>query len=310
MAISNVLQGGSINATDYNNLQSKVASILGTGSGDYGYGQTVVSSQVSATNFPSTIGDLVTATQMDNLKADIQKCWVHQTANTFSLGDINAGDEITAGTGTTTKTHNQYISYVNTIDTNRLPTVSLNASQMTTTQSVRADQRTADWNNFINYIFRVEFTNDNHRRHFFNTGGQIRISLSMSNIPANTDPRYLKSYNWQQILNNVGIVTFGFSQNQSTSTAYNIIYSSNSGDWNNTVYSENDVIVRVRANPSTNILEFEVRLQDDDTGDQTGIGPAQDEDVSGTITCSVDEFRATGSYVSISAPTYTNVSTF
>ena len=34
-------------ATDYNTIQSNVNNILGIGSGDYGYGQTVTSSQVA-----------------------------------------------------------------------------------------------------------------------------------------------------------------------------------------------------------------------------------------------------------------------
>ena len=43
-----IASGSLVEASDYNTIQTKVDSILGTGSGDKGYGQAVSSSQQSA----------------------------------------------------------------------------------------------------------------------------------------------------------------------------------------------------------------------------------------------------------------------
>ena len=306
MAISTVVSGGSINATDYNNLQSKVEQILGVGSGDYGYGQTVSSSQVVASNYPAqpSVGDFVTAQQLDDLRSDIQKCWIHQTTTAFALGDIAVGDEITAGgsAGSDTKTHNQYVYYVNTIDSNRLPTTSLNNGQMTTNPSKRSGTLSAGWNGTRNFVFTVDFGSNNARRYFFNTGGEIRINLSHAYTGG--EP---KTLNWQTMITNApDPIRCGYSINSGLSSAWTNLYTATGSG----VYAENDVIVRVKTLTNPYQLQFEIRLQDDDTGDRTGVGAAVDENVQGTITCTVDEFIASGSYVSLTSPTYTTNSTF
>ena len=63
--------GDKIAANDYNTIQGKIALVLGTGSGDYGYGQTVSSSPVSANSKISTL-------QWSNLRSDILRAYQHQ----------------------------------------------------------------------------------------------------------------------------------------------------------------------------------------------------------------------------------------
>ena len=64
-------QGSKVLASEYNALQSNVATILGTGSGTLGYGQTLNSAQVTTTN-------KITAAQWTNLVTDINNCVGHQ----------------------------------------------------------------------------------------------------------------------------------------------------------------------------------------------------------------------------------------
>ena len=79
--------GDIITAARYNNLQSRVETILGTGSGDDGYGQALNSSQVGAST-------TITASHMSTLYTDIANGRVHQTGT--------APTEIAIiGTGTT-----------------------------------------------------------------------------------------------------------------------------------------------------------------------------------------------------------------
>jgi hypothetical protein len=61
-----------IRRVDYNNIRTKVTDVLGVGSIDYGYGQTVRSSAVSESN-------KVTVNEWGNLYYDIVNCYVHQT---------------------------------------------------------------------------------------------------------------------------------------------------------------------------------------------------------------------------------------
>jgi hypothetical protein len=59
---------------DYNTIRTKVVDVLGVGSIDYGYGQTVRSSAVDESN-------RVTANEWGNLYYDILNCYVHQTGS-------------------------------------------------------------------------------------------------------------------------------------------------------------------------------------------------------------------------------------
>ena len=61
-----------IRKTDYNTVRYKVASVLGTGIADYGYGQPLRSSEVTESN-------RVTVNEWGNLYYDIVNCYVHQT---------------------------------------------------------------------------------------------------------------------------------------------------------------------------------------------------------------------------------------
>jgi hypothetical protein len=66
-----------ISASDYNAIRSTIANVLGTGSGSFGYGQTVQSASKSA-------NELVDQTDWDNLRYDIVNTRIHQTGSAFS----------------------------------------------------------------------------------------------------------------------------------------------------------------------------------------------------------------------------------
>ena len=65
-----------ITAARINNLQSSIALILGTGSGQNGYGQIVSSLPVNNTD------DIITAEDINLIYADILKARVHQVGVT------------------------------------------------------------------------------------------------------------------------------------------------------------------------------------------------------------------------------------
>lgn len=73
--------GTKILASDYNAIQALAQNVLGAGSGQFGYGQTVTSTQVASGN-PFRLLDWL------NLRSDLLKIGAHQT------GNVNEGDEL------------------------------------------------------------------------------------------------------------------------------------------------------------------------------------------------------------------------
>jgi len=65
-------RGTRATATDFNNIQSTVSSVMGLGSGQTGYGQAVASSPVAA-------GSVISTTQWTNIRSDMSKARQHQT---------------------------------------------------------------------------------------------------------------------------------------------------------------------------------------------------------------------------------------
>ena len=70
-----------VTAERYNNLRQSVFSVLSTGAGDSGYGQTLTSSAVST-------GNLVQASHINNIYEDIRKCYKHQSGGNPTAGQL------------------------------------------------------------------------------------------------------------------------------------------------------------------------------------------------------------------------------
>ena len=306
--------GDSITAAQYNGLQSRVATIMGTGSGTNGYGQSLASSQVSA-------GSVITAAQFDNLRTDINKANNHQSGANASIGDIAAGQIIGAdASGTslgalnvTTEGFNDYDVAVGVIETNKLLIDAGNSSVEAATNS----QRTTPWGGggggTVDHVFTVTFANADARRHFFNSGGEVRFSATRTGGGGSKDT------DWTNMLTAMGTIKMNYTTTTATGTG--TAQSIGNGDLTGTyqtifeksgsgLYAENLYRIRARQD-STSVLRFEIQFQDNDLGDDQGgagsTGPV-DENVTGTLTSTIQQLRATGSNVSVTTPTYTNTS--
>jgi len=312
-----VTDGDTVTAAQYNGLQSRINTIMGTGSGTDGYGQALASAQVSA-------GDTITAAQFDNLRTDLNKANNHQSGTNAAIGNIAVGQIIGAdASGTdlaslnvTTEGFNDYDAAVSTIETNKLLIDAGNSSAEAATNSSRTTPWGGGGGGTVNHTFTVTFADANARRHFFNSGGEIRFSASRSGASNS------KNNDWTALLTAMGTIKMNHTQTTSTGTGsgstignsdltgtYQQIFSkSGSG-----LYAENLYRIQARQD-SASVLRFNVDFQDNDLGDQqpiVGAGPAggpQDENVSGTLTSTIQQLRATGSNVSVATPTYTNTS--
>lgn len=316
--------GDNITAAQYNGLQSRIATILGNGSGTNGYGQTLTSSQVSA-------GSVITAAQFDNLRTDLNKANNHQSGSNAGIGDIAVGQVIGAdasGTSTgaltvTDEGFNDYEAAVGVIESNKYSIDSGNSS----VEAGITSQRVTTWGGggggTITHTLTVDFADADTKRFFFNSGGEIRFSASLTGQSGS------KSNDWATLLSNMGTIKFNYTSTTSTGTGtgqaigaddltgtyQQIFIKSGSG-----VYAENDYNIEARHEGTGNkTLRFKIEFRDDDLGDQVlpgsnpgvdGViipGPAEDEAVNGTITSTVQQLRATGANVEVTGPSYTNV---
>lgn len=284
-------QYSAILATDYNVIQSKVALVLGSGTGNTGYGQTVTSSQVSSrTN--------VTYTQWNNLRTDLLKARQHQTGN-----DMSAFLAVASATVNVTDTdRTAFTSMANDIQdqTNRLITPP--PSQATRENLVAVQQRATAWQGSLTQTVTVTFANADSARYFFNTGSQVEFNISRSLGTSNS-----KNNTWTAMFNGMGVISF-----KHDSTAC-----SGTGDPAATIgYYELDTTDKVifqklapagayadnrffilakKGNIGLEQIIFTIRMED-------AAGGPIDENPDGLLTSTVQVYYATGDNVSVLKP--------
>ena len=297
-----IASGSLVEAADYNAIQTKVDSILGTGSGDKGHGQAVSSAQKVADT------DIVTDNDINNLFTDIQKAHTHQQGSaSTAIAQVTTNDIIEANNGTSFKGWTQYSTAADLIETNRL---TASAGGMTTTSAKATETKAAGWNGSNNQIVTVVFASADARRHFFNSGGEIHIAASVAS-GGNT-----KSQDWATMCSSSGTIKIaedGITKTGASGTLYGsynegsiptsstkIFDRSGSGN-----YAENTWTVNATNSADTLTLTIENIFNDADVGDQTGTGAAVDENVDRDLTINIGELRATNANVTVSSPTFT-----
>lgn len=287
-----------ITAARYNNLQSKVANILGNGSGTSGYGQVLNSAQVAADT-------LIDSEHMSDLYTDIVAARVHQVGSvpqsiaTVSAGNVIEEDSDDTGTG---RGILQYEELADIIETDKDLIYVANTSQSTITPSKVASTRTASWSGTVDHVATVTFASADARRHFFNAGGEIRFTADLD--PGSSTG---KNNDWNNLLSQMGVVKFKSSNTTSdgsspgtsfnignfdlTSTNQMIFRKDGSGQ-----YTENDYNINARE-VNTSTIEFTIQFRDDDSN-------VWDPDVEGTLESVIGERLPTGSYVALTSPTF------
>jgi hypothetical protein len=195
--------GSKVEYLDYNEIQTIVNNVFGIGSGDYGYGQTVTSSQVAQHS-------LVSVTQWNSLRNDLLKARQHQSGvdETGNLGlptlDIKLSEADRAA----------YLSMATLINNNRtVAPPSGEASFVTLITSNRA----SGWTSTVNQTLTIEFGTANNIRWFFNSGGNFQVSSSLTNYATTGDSR-LVNESWEVLLRNMGIIKLTNSSTSMTGT--------------------------------------------------------------------------------------------
>jgi hypothetical protein len=291
-------QGTRILASDYNAIQSVVATVLGAGSGSLGYGQTVTSSQTA-------VGAKITALTWQQLRNDLLAARQHQT------GANESGNLTVPSTGILVREYDRaaYYAYAQLVQTNALTTPPAGQASLVTLAN---GTRTAAWNGTLNHTVSLNFGSYAGARYFFNSGSNIQISGSNTNIPA--DGSQAKSNDWATILANMGTITMNYN---STSTTGSGSAAGSVGFYQLTTTPQT-IFTKATANPTYSPNQYDILAQVDGTGgivtftiqfqDLSGQPNAPwgtDENVEGSLSSLVQTYYATGSNVSVALPIIT-----
>jgi hypothetical protein len=288
-------------ASRYNTLRNNVNVILGisdVSAPSYGYGQGFSTSSVVGTQAvtnPSTASK-VTAQGYEDLYIDLIRVRSHQVGAAVAIDEFVIGDYDT-NAASTDKVEEAYVlgleSLATNITTDRLEvaTDNLTITGLPTASSTRPNAYT--WNGTISHIFVVTFDTDLERRHFFNTGGQVRISASVDYTGSQA-----KTVDWQTILNDMGSTSFKADNtvnnagvgtgsnigNYDLSTSYQQAYTKDGG----AVYSRNEYLIYAKeyaTGNSTSAIQFKVDFVD---GAPNDLSYGVDEVVYGSFNSTVE----------------------
>lgn len=316
-------QGQRAAASDYNSIRTTIFNLMGVGSTTTGYGQPISATAVSA-------GAVISVSQWTTLESDLKKARQHQTGVAVTNGTASGSlmtqlQTVTSSTVVSESIRLQYQNFADGINALAERTKAA-ASQLTpgvaitsTTRSSGTNWGGAGLSASITHTVTITFnqytsgsltvTAANAIRCFFNAGGSIQVTSSRTGTAANT-----KDTDWTNMLSGFG--TFTLSANSSsisgtlnaggtvgssigyfqlTSTPQTVLNQSSSV----TKYAENRY--RINASVVANVITLAITWLDNDAGDQTGLGPAQDEPVTGTIASTVTYTRPSGSNVDIPA---------
>jgi hypothetical protein len=325
----------SITAEEYNSLQSRISQILGTGSDNEGYGQTVLSSQVqSITDLSAVDGDSVLSTQLNNLRDDFNTVVEHQTGSptdisSFSVGDIVGADQsgtdieydqdgnITFVNEDDSKGFNDFISLISDLESNRFD-IAQNQQDISTLVSL---SRSDSWNGTISATVLVEFVSEDDLRYFFNAGGQIRFVGDVTNVSTQ------RGTFWNDLIENPGEVQFDAEKTNNTgsdsgvslfmvgnydlTSSYQNIFRK---DANAGLYSDSFWRIEAREE-STKSISFRIILVNDgpesdtDFGVPGGVDGGIQESVQADIEFEISTRRANG-VVTVANPDITITNSF
>jgi len=291
--------GTNVFAAQYVAIQNKAESMIGTGSVTQGYGQTVQSSDVFT-------GNTITRAQWDLLRYDIVNIRLHQDGIVPNIVTVNIGDPIGFGAASP---NSNYDTLLDTALANRFK---IDASQAIVTAKASGTYSSA-WSNSVTATLTVTFATANEARYFFNSGGKIRLTPTLTG--GTVTPQYTA---WVNILNSIGTRSFGadtdaFVTYYTLTNAFQTYYTS----FASSPYSNNSYTLEARTNVANNStgtatqLFLRVTLLDSYVDPDVATGNVQPpgDSVNGTLTLAISELKATGSLLpsgsfTITSPTY------
>jgi hypothetical protein len=294
-----------IAATDYNAIRNKIVAILGTGFGQQGYGQPVASSAVFA-------GNNITKAQWDLLRYDLVNAKVHQDGVLPTIVTVSSGDFIGYGAGYP-NTNYDSIAEQAILDRFNIGAGQsvLSLAPMIGETAPGVISRTGSWSTQSQCVLTTTFSTADEARYFFNSGGRIRFTSSRTGGVTTA-----QNTAWTNLLSTTaGTIVFGAEipatvNFYNLTTSYQQIYQVSS----TTPYSANEYQIEALCNctDSTNVNGTANEVTFRITWSDGYVDPAPDppgDTVDGTLSLTVEEFKAAGSLIpsgsfAITSPSY------
>lgn len=271
--------GTTIFNSQFNNIQDKAELILGTGSATRGYGQVVQSSDVF-------FGNTITKAQWDALRFDIINIRFHQDGIVPNIVSVPEKGVIQYGPG-----------HPNTNFDILLEQASANRFQIAGSQSVTTSKGTVNfssaWSSQAQSVLTCTFSNANEGRFFFNSGGKIRITSTLTGGSSTSQVNA-----WRNFLSSISTRSFGadtdpFVNYYTLTNVYQIFYQNSLS----TPYSSNNYRLEARTNVANNstgtATQLQIRITLTDAYVDPG-PPGPTDTVDGTLSIAVAELKAFG----------------
>ena len=207
----NIFATGSANGSATNS--ANVNNIWGTGTGQYGWGQSTTVTAVSQSG-------LVYGTEWNTLTSRINSIRSHQTGSGITFTN-------TTGGATSNFTAAQIIYHVSNIasalntaytDANTASATTGSMACYSTVQQGTTTTLSKTLSNTVTTQFDIDitFTSDAAMRYFFNSGGYLEFAFSMTNSGT------AKTQSWSNLASDLGLIRFGGLAS---------VYSGYSGTW-------------------------------------------------------------------------------
>jgi hypothetical protein len=186
---------------DYNAIRDKLVAVLGSGSGNIGWGQ---QSRIQSTAVAES--NKVTINEWANLRYDVINAYKHifgsnpTTAVVSENQTIRYTTNFTPDTGSLDVPQRQYDVWADTITANRFTV----AAGESATTGVLSQSRTGTWLTQCVCTIQIFWPNSNEARYFFNSGGQIRVSASRAGGVSSG-----QNTAWTSLLSSAGTQLFG-----------------------------------------------------------------------------------------------------
>jgi hypothetical protein len=322
MAPQSYYIGGKIRASDLSAWYNDLNNIVGVGVGDSGYGQSQLYTDVSHI-IP---GYKIKSEDWDRLLVVMHHAARHQGTSITVPTDVN--DPAFPGINKVIEIITDLEFDMNSIISNKL---NANLAYMTLAGNKLASSNTyydpqsgtPTWTGTVFYEFNATFADEDTRRHFFNTGGEVRIDNSLTNV----DISHAQSVAWEELISTVGVIKFAINTTSSTgevgtpgpgftslTTSYELVYTKGG----TADYAQNQINVYAKLS-GTNEIDFKISFDDahladsgtwenpPDSGSWTGT-----DYVAGTLTVSIgdlyaDDTTTDGVALASTLPTYSHI---
>ena len=268
-----------IKASDINTIRQKITDVLGTGATTFGYGQTVYSSAITA-------GTIIQKSQWDAVRFDIVNAYKHQTGNDPSAITVSTADTVNDDAS---GAYQNYDYFADLLRNNRFDVAT---GEFAITSIDAKNNGAATWNTSANCTITVNFATAEDGRHFFNSGGAIRVETTLiggTSLQANAWTTLFGTFGPQDFVGDLIASTGYYTLTNSYQTYFSRAVS--------TPYSANAYNLKAKCNVADNSagtatqVEIQVNLADNyvDLG-----SPPPGDLVDGTLTIAAEKIQTAG----------------